>query len=230
MKVIQDSDIKEFGSLEINAFQRCPLKITTASGTHNVDKFGRIGNTDWLTFKLGEPSTQVTTNDTGWRILTNPARISKGGVVFRRVDDMCFVGLSGGYYDTVELNQTGMNYWKSNIIQIPTGFRSSTPILTNLYDDGADVIGTFFLTSMGDGNWVQLKKVAVGARLTLVRSSLLVYPTTDPWPTTLPGEPFKSFANSQIPAEARQKILDEDKAKSQAHSAAWAEWKRNNPT
>lgn len=201
MKVIQDSDIKEFGSLEINAFQRCPLKITTASGTHNVDKFGRIG-------------------DTGWRILTNPARISKGGVVFRRVDDMCFVGLSGGYYDTVELNQTGMNYWKSNIIQIPAGFRSSTPILTNLYDDGADVIGTFFLTSMGDGNWVQLKKVAVGARLTLVRSSLLVYPTTDAWPTTLPGEPFKSFPNNQIPADERQRIMDEDKAKSQAHSAA----------
>lgn len=229
MRVIQDSDIKEFGSLEINAFQRCPLRITTASGTHNVDKFGRIGDTDWLTFKLGEPSKGTTSNDTGWRILTNPARISKGGVIFRRVDDMCFVGLSGGYYDTVELNQVGMNYWKNNLLQIPQGFRSNAPILTNLYDDGADIIGTFFLTSVTDGNWVQMKKIAVGARLTLVRSSLLVYPTTDAWPEVLPGEPFKQLPNSQIPLEERQRMADEDKARSQAHSQAWAEWKRNNP-
>lgn len=147
--------------------------------------------------------------DTGWRkiaqtgmrtvndgqtALSAYARLETGYVRFRRINDLCFVSIGGGRYDSFTFStqrpaysSTGTNRW--NLLEVPVGFRTKSSALGFTTNDGTYINGSFIVTSTTDLSLVQVKNIT-NADITsgaYLKTNILVYPTHEPFPEVLPG-------------------------------------------
>lgn len=156
--------------------------------------------------------TPLTNQDTGWRrikqtgkittssgskiALTAYAKLQTGFVRFRRINDLCFVSIGGGQYDSfsfstqrpafnTELNQ---NY-RWNLLEIPVGFRILSTAFGFITNDGKYINGSFIITSTSDNSLVQVKNMKEEDTTsdTYLKSNIIVYPASEPFPEVIPG-------------------------------------------
>ena len=138
--------------------------------------------------------------DTGWRRVESPA-IAAGALFFRRVGDWCIVAARGGAWDTITVHDrpdiTEENYRDVGdkirlILTIPPGWQSHNPVLATVVTDTGESRGIILLHSKGDGNRITWRRGTLDlspVNRIYLRCGLLIYPASDPFPTTLPGTP-----------------------------------------
>ena len=138
--------------------------------------------------------------DTGWRRVESPA-IAAGALFFRRVGDWCIVAARGGAWDTITVHDrpdiSDANYRDVGdkirlILTTPPGWQSNNPVLAPVVTDTGESRGIILLHSRGDGNRITWRRGTLDlspVNRIYLRCGLLIYPASDPFPTTLPGTP-----------------------------------------
>lgn len=180
-------------------------------GTTYVDKNKTNGALKWIkTTNGGNTGWKVFTGDTGWYTL--PLRNKRGNarLQIRRINDEIIVkfdGLSWGWFGVDDIsNQAGnivdktiagkkYTWIKLNIGQgdkvLPEGFRSASSLLSGLYGDLGDLLGSVYVGGTADSNAIQLR-YAMGRNeitsniLSQIRISPITFVTDDEWPVQLP--------------------------------------------
>ena len=186
-------------------------RITAEIGTTYVDTAVTNGALKWIKEK-GSSNTgwRVLIGDTGWRTLPITNKRGNAKVQVRRINDeivVKFDGLSWGWFGVDDISKQGGNLVDKTIagkkytwIQLkstagfqvlPPGFRSASSILSGLYGDLGDLLGSVYVGGTDDSNAIQLRyameKNALNSTiLSQIRISPVVFTTDDPWPTRLP--------------------------------------------
>ena len=139
-------------------------------------------------------------SDTGWRRVESPA-IADGALFFRRVGDWCIVAARGGKWDTITVHDRPdipeANYWDVGdkirlSLTVPVGWQSNQSVLAPVVTDTGESRGILLIHSRGDGNRITWRRGTLDlspVNRSNLRCSLLIYPASDPFPTTLPGTP-----------------------------------------
>ncbi len=186
-------------------------RITAEIGTTYIDVNATNGALKWIKEKgSGNTGWRVLIGDTGWRTLNVLNKLGNAKIQIRRINDEVIVkfdGLSYGWFGMKPISQQSGNIinktigskkytWvkvdigKGNEV-IPKGFRSSSSILSGLYGDLGDLLGSTYLGGTSDQNALQLryampKEEVTDTILSQIRVSPIVFTTDDPWPATLP--------------------------------------------
>ena len=138
--------------------------------------------------------------DTGWRRVESPA-LAAGAIFYRRIGDWCIIATRGGQWDTITVHDlpdiTNENYRDTEgkirlAIVTPPGWQTNQPVLAPVVADNGEFRGVLILHSKSDGNritWRRGKLDLSPVNRTNLRCGLLIYPASDPFPTTLPGTP-----------------------------------------
>ena len=180
-------------------------------GTTYVDKNNTNGALKWIkTTDGGNTGWRVFTGDTGWRTLPLVNKRGNARLQIRRINDEIIVkfdGLQYGWFGVDDLERQGGNIvektisskkytWiKLNIGQgnnvLPVGFRSASSLLTGLYGDLGDLLGSVYVGGTSDSNAVQLryavsKNEITSTMLSQIRISPITFITDDDWPVQLP--------------------------------------------
>ena len=189
-----------------------PNGVVTANiGTTYVDKNKTNGALKWIkTTDGGNTGWKVFTGDTGWRTLPLVNKRGNARLQVRRINDEIIVkfdGLSWGWFGVDDLERQGGNIvektiaskkytWiKLNIGQgnnvLPVGFRSASSLLSGLYGDLGDLLGSVYVGGTADSNAIQLRYAMAKNELTSnilsqIRISPITFVTDDEWPTKLP--------------------------------------------
>ena len=139
-------------------------------------------------------------SDTGWRRVESPA-IADGALFFRRIGGWCLVAARGGKWDTItvhdrpdipEVNYRDVGDKIRLILTIPPGWQSTQPVLAPVFTDTGESRGIILLHSKVDGNRITWRRGTLDlspVNRSTLRCGLLIYPASDPFPTTLPGAP-----------------------------------------
>lgn len=180
-------------------------------GTTYVDKNKTNGALKWIkTTNGGNTGWKVFTGDTGWRTLPLINKRGNARLQIRRINDEIIVkfdGLSWGWFGVDDIsNQAGnivdktiagkkYTWIKLNIGQgdkvLPEGFRSASSLLSGLYGDLGDLLGSVYVGGTVDSNAIQLR-YAMGRNeltsniLSQIRISPITFVTDDEWPVQLP--------------------------------------------
>lgn len=186
-------------------------RITAEIGTTYVDVNATNSALKWIKEKgNGNTGWRILIGDTGWRTLPVNNKRGNAKVQVRRINDeivVKFDGLSFGWFGVddidkqggriVEKNISGKKYtWikldvgKGNSV-LPQGFRSASSLLTGLYGDLGDLLGSVYVGGTADSNAIQLryampKEQITSTMLSQIRISPITFITDDDWPTTLP--------------------------------------------
>ena len=186
-------------------------RINAEIGTTYVDVNVTNGALKWIKEK-GSNNTgwRVLIGDTGWRTLPIINKRGNAKVQVRRINDeivVKFDGLSWGWFGVDDLSKQGGNIVDKNIAGkkytwislkltagfqvLPPGFRSASSILSGLYGDLGDLLGSVYVGGTDDSNAIQLRYAMERNALTSnflsqIRISPVVFTTDDPWPTKLP--------------------------------------------
>lgn len=185
--------------------------VTAEIGTTYVDTNNTNGALKWIkTTDGGNTGWQVFTGDTGWRTLPLVNKRGNARLQIRRINDEVIVkfdGLSWGWFGVDDLERQGGNIvektiaskkytWiKLNIGQgnnvLPVGFRSASSLLSGLYGDLGDLLGSVYVGGTADSNAIQLRYAMAKNELTSnilsqIRISPITFVTDDDWPTKLP--------------------------------------------
>lgn len=187
--------------------------VTAEIGTTYVDKNKTNGALKWIkTTDGGNTGWRVFTGDTGWRTLPLINKRGDAKLQIRRINDEIIVkfdGLSWGWFGVDDMDKqekagnivdktiAGKKYtWiKLNIGQgnnvLPVGFRSASSLLSELYGDLGDLLGSVYVGGTADSNAIQLRYAMARNELTSnilsqVRISPITFITDDQWPTQLP--------------------------------------------
>ena len=157
-------------------------KVTAPVGSIYTDSAATNGAVRWIKMS-GEGNTgwRIDSGDTGWRELT-PINGWAGGLYIRRINDTVY------YRGKINAtNATNGNAW-----DIPLGFRVGTLLSTQGqgYDYGRSTVTT-------DENDPKVRNVSFYfSRFTIngystahVYAINVSYPTSNDWPSTLPGTP-----------------------------------------
>lgn len=189
-----------------------PNGVVTANiGTTYVDKNKTNGALKWIkTTNGGNTGWRVFTGDTGWRTLPLINKRGNARLQVRRINDEIIVkfdGLQYGWFGVDDLERQGGNIvektisskkytWiKLNIGQgnnvFPVGFRSASSLLSGLYGDLGDLLGSVYVGGTSDSNAIQLRYAMAKNELTSnilsqIRISPITFVTDDDWPTKLP--------------------------------------------
>ena len=180
-------------------------------GTTYVDKNKTNGALKWIkTTNGGNTGWRVFTGDTGWRTLPLVNKRGTARLQIRRINDEIIVkfdGLSWGWFGVDDIAKQGGNIidktiagkkytWiKLNIGQgnnvLPVGFRSASSLLSGLYGDLGDLLGSVYVGGTADSNAIQLRYAMDRNQLTSnilsqIRISPITFITDDDWPTQLP--------------------------------------------
>lgn len=185
--------------------------VTAEIGTTYVDKNKTNGALKWIkTTDGGNTGWKVFTGDTGWRTLPLINKRGNAKLQIRRINDEIIVkfdGLSWGWFGVDDLTkQVGniidktiagkqytwikLNVGRGNDV-LPEGFRSASSLLSGLYGDLGDLLGSVYVGGTSDSNAIQLR-YAVGRNeltstmLSQIRISPITFVTDDGWPTKLP--------------------------------------------
>lgn len=147
-----------------------------------------------------------------WRTLPLINKRGDAKLQIRRINDEIIVkfdGLSWGWFGVDDMDKqekagnivdktiAGKKYtWiKLNIGQgnnvLPVGFRSASSLLSGLYGDLGDLLGSVYVGGTADSNAIQLRYAMARNELTSnilsqVRISPITFITDDQWPTQLP--------------------------------------------
>lgn len=180
-------------------------------GTTYVDKNKTNGALKWIkTTNGGNTGWRVFTGDTGWRTLPLINKRGNAKLQIRRINDEVIVkfdGLSWGWFGVDDMSRQDGNIvektigskkytWiKLNIGQgnnvLPVGFRSASSLLSGLYGDLGDLLGSVYVGGTEDSNAIQLR-YAMGRNeitsniLSQIRISPITFITDDYWPVQLP--------------------------------------------
>lgn len=147
-----------------------------------------------------------TIKDTGWRKISSDF-LADGYIKFRRIGDVVYFALSGGQYDTFTVKskkeanaygyKDGRAIW-SNIAKIipnfslPKGIRSPVPVVAPIFKDiEATPYGFAMLHSFNDANTVSIRlseSYKEDTPTVKLRSTIVSYVTSDPYPTEEIGE------------------------------------------
>lgn len=185
--------------------------VTADIGTTYVDKNKTNGALKWIkTTNGGNTGWRVFTGDTGWRTLPLINKRGNARLQVRRINDEIIVkfdGLSWGWFGVDDLERQGGNIvektiagkkytWiKLNIGQgnnvLPAGFRSASSLLSGLYGDLGDLLGSVYVGGTADSNAIQLRYAMARNELTSnilsqIRISPVTFITDDEWPVKLP--------------------------------------------
>nr|DAS43791.1 MAG TPA: hypothetical protein [Caudoviricetes sp.] len=189
-----------------------PNGVVTANiGTTYVDENKTNGALKWIkTTNGGNTGWRVFTGDTGWRTLPLINKRGNAKLQIRRINDEVIVkfdGLSWGWFGVDDMSRQDGNIvektigsrkytWiKLNIGQgnnvLPVGFRSASSLLSGLYGDLGDLLGSVYVGGTEDSNAIQLR-YAMGRNeitsniLSQIRISPITFITDDDWPVQLP--------------------------------------------
>lgn len=141
----------------------------------------------------------VISGDTGARRMTRDSvNVKEGAIHLRRVNNTVECSFSKGRWDTISFygssnpKFTRKNHTKRmNLLpdyKIPSGFRTSIPVMLPFYSDDGDEIATVYVASIGDRAYIELRfrdKVPT-ADLDYMRMPVISWITDDPFPDTLP--------------------------------------------
>lgn len=180
-------------------------------GTTYVDKNKTNGALKWIkTTNGGNTGWRVFTGDTGWRTLPLINKRGNAKLQIRRINDEVIVkfdGLQWGWFGVNDMNKQDGNIvektigskkytWiKLNIGQgnnvLPVGFRSASSLLSGLYGDLGDLLGSVYVGGTDDSNAIQLRYAMSRNELTSnilsqIRISPITFITDDDWPVQLP--------------------------------------------
>ena len=138
--------------------------------------------------------------DTGWRRVESPA-LAAGYLFYRRVGDWCIIAARGGQWDTITVHDrpdiTDEIYRDVGAkirlaMNTPPGWQSNQPVLAPVVTDDGEDRGILILHSKNDGNRITWRRGNLDlspTNRTNLRCGLLIYPASDPFPTTMPGNP-----------------------------------------
>lgn len=189
-----------------------PNRVVEAPiGTTYIDTAKTNGVLKWIKTTDGwNTGWKVAEGDTGWRTLPLVNKRGNARLQIRRINDEVIVkfdGLQYGWFGVDDMEKQGGNIvnktigdkkytWiKLNIGQgsniLPVGFRSTSSVLTGLYGDLGDLLGSVYVGSTADQNAIQLryameKNEITNTMLAQIRISPITFVTDDPWPTQLP--------------------------------------------
>ena len=180
-------------------------------GTTYVDKNKTNGALKWIkTTNGGNTGWRVFTGDTGWRTLPLINKRGDAKLQIRRINDEVIVkfdGLQWGWFGVDDLEkQDGnivektigskkytwikLNVGRGNEV-LPGGFRSASSLLSGLYGDLGDLLGSVYVGGTDDSNAIQLRYAMTRNELTSdilsqIRISPITFITDDEWPVQLP--------------------------------------------
>lgn len=191
-----------------------PNGVVTANiGTTYVDENKTNGALKWIkTTNGGNTGWRVFTGDTGWRTLPLINKRGDAKLQIRRINDEVIVkfdGLSWGWFGVADMDKqekTGrivektINSKKFTWIKLdvsrgndvlPEGFRSASSLLSGLYGDLGDLLGSVYVGGTADSNAIQLRYAMARNELTSnilsqIRISPITFITDDDWPVQLP--------------------------------------------
>ena len=186
-------------------------RITAEIGTTYVDVNVTNGALKWIKESgNGNTGWRVLIGDTGWCTLPLEQKRGSARLQIRRINDEVIVkfdGLSWGWFgindkeklggSIVEKTIGGKQYtWIKlsvgrGVYVLPEGFRSASSLLSGLYGDLGDLLGSVYVGGTADSNAIQLRYAMARNELTntmlsQIRISPVVFTTDDPWPTKLP--------------------------------------------
>lgn len=186
-------------------------QVEAPIGTTYVDMEVTNGALKWIKESgSGNTGWKVFTGDTGWRTLPLINKRGSAKLQVRRINDQIIVkfdGLNWGWFGVDDLSrQEGrivdktINSKKYTWIKLdvgrgndvlPQGFRSASSLLTGLYGDLGDLLGSVYVGGTSDSNAIQLRyameRNALNSNiLSQIRISPITFITDDDWPTNLP--------------------------------------------
>ena len=177
-------------------------RITAEIGTTYVDVNATNGALKWIKESgNGNTGWKVLIGDTGWRTLNSVSKLGNSFVKIRRLNNLVlyqFGGLQWGWFGIVRRDGQGYILQETDrerncfIIfrdNIPTGFRTQSSLIGNIYNDNGIVYGTWYVGGAADQNHLRfqfLNPVPTDRDIGDIRVSSVSYLTDDPWPTTLP--------------------------------------------
>ena len=178
-------------------------KVAAPVGTTYVDAAATNGALKWIK-RIGDNNQgwEVLTGDTGWRTLTIASKLGASYLKVRRKNDTVmyqFGGLSWGWFGIVRRGGPGYSVQPSDrernvfilgLRGIPEGFRSEFSLIGGIYNDKGIPYGTWYLGGPGDAHMLRFQfidPVPTDRDIGDIRVSPILYLTSEPWPTVLPG-------------------------------------------
>ena len=141
----------------------------------------------------------VISGDTGSRRMSRDSvNIKEGSITLRRVNNTVECSFSKGRWDTISFyGSSNPKFTRKNHVkrmdilpnyQIPSGFRTSTPIMLPFYSDEGENIATVYVASISDRSYIELrfKDKVPTADLDYMRMPVISWITDDPFPEVLP--------------------------------------------
>ena len=178
-------------------------KVAAPVGTTYVDTAATNGALKWIK-RTGTDNQgwEVLTGDTGWRTLNISSKLGASYLKVRRKNDTVmyqFGGLSWGWFGIVRRGGPGYSIQPSDrernvfilgLRGVPEGFRSEFSMIGGIYNDKGTPYGTWYLGGPGDANMLRFQftdPVPTDKDIGDIRVSPILYLTSEPWPTVLPG-------------------------------------------
>ena len=177
-------------------------RVSAPVGTTYVDTVATNKALKWIKrFGTDNQGWEVLVGDTGWINLPIVSKLGGSYLKVRRVNNTVmyqFGGLSWGWFGIVRRDGQGYSLQESDrerncfIVYregIPVGFRTSSSLIGNIYNDNGIVYGTWYLGGYEDANHLRfqfLNPVPTDRDIGDIRVSAVSYITDDPWPTKIP--------------------------------------------
>ena len=177
-------------------------RVSAPVGTTYVDTVATNKALKWIKrFGTDNQGWEVLVGDTGWINLPIVSKLGGSYLKVRRVNNTVmyqFGGLSWGWFGIVRRDGQGYSLQESDrerncfIVYregIPVGFRTSSSLIGNIYNDNGIVYGTWYLGGYEDANHLRfqfLNPVPTNRDIGDIRVSAISYITDEAWPTTLP--------------------------------------------
>ena len=177
-------------------------KVTAPVGTTYVDTAVTNGALKWIKRSgTNNQGWEVLTGDTGWRTLNIVSKLGNSFLKVRRKNDTVtyqFGGLQWGWFGIARrgtpafASHPGNREKKCFILPngyVPYGFRASSSLIGQIFNDDGVPYGTWYVGSYSDANHLRFQfndPVPTDRDIGDIRVSTISYLTDDPWPTTLP--------------------------------------------
>ena len=175
-------------------------KVEGTLGQTYVDTRKTNGALKWIKrTPNGNQGWVVLDGDTGWKNLNVLSKLGNSYVRVRRINDTVyyqFGGLQWGWFGIVRrgnpafIAHPGNREKKCFLIAnggIPSGYRASSSLIGQIFNDDGIPYGTWYVGGYGDANHLRfqfLDPIPIDKDIGDIRVSNISYVTDDPWPTT----------------------------------------------
>ena len=175
-------------------------KVDGTIGQTYVDTKKTNGALKWIKrTPSGNQGWVVLDGDTGWKNLNVLSKLGNSYVRVRRINDTVyyqFGGLQWGWFGIVRrgnpafIAHPGNREKKCFLIAnggIPSGYRASSSLIGQIFNDDGIPYGTWYVGGYGDANHLRFQftdPVPTDKDIGDIRVSSISYITDDPWPTT----------------------------------------------